>query len=44
MSSLEESAKKVKEDEEDEFCDELPEDMIDDGVSVGNMSCFSLIK
>ena len=41
--SLEESALKAKEaDEEGEF--ELPEDIDDEGVCVGNMSGFSLIK
>ena len=44
--SLEESALKAMEadesGEEDEY--QLPEDMVDEGVCVGNMSGFSLIK
>ena len=38
MDDIEESAKRVQEEEdEDEFFDELPEDMIDEGVSAKNM-------
>ena len=42
--SLEESAKTAMENEENKFFDELPEDMVDEGVSVGNMTDFCLIK
>ena len=42
-TSLKESVlRDMAEDSEDEY--ELPEDMIDEGVSVGTISDFSLIK
>ena len=44
-STLEESAQRLQEeDDENQFFEELEQDMVDEGVSVASMSTFSITK